>query len=559
MLARKVGKWDREADVVVVGSGGAALTAAVTAAAGGAQVAVLEKSDKVGGTTGVSGGVLWIPANHHMKEVGVEDSPEEALRYIRRLTMGREPDPALIEDFVATGGEVVQWLEDNTPVRMFATKWFADYYADMPGGKREGRSLEPRVFEARTHLGDWVPRVRISPYEPLLTMEEKFSLGLSGELLEKRPVEEVIAERARSGAAVIGGAFISMLLKGCLDRGATVLTKTPGRELVVDDDGRVVGVRAESAGASVLIGARRGVVLAAGGYEWNPELVKSFLTVPSLAPLSPPFNEGDALVMALEAGAAVANMNSAWWFPAMRDPTMTYEGKPLYHLGAGRNVAGTIVVNKHGRRFANEGTTYQDYPKSLMAYDPVAVDFPNESPVWMIFDQRTKDSQVLLNIMPGQPAPDWVTRAASIRGLAELIGVPPDTLVETLEHFNANASRGVDPDFHRATVYWENFLAGGPSPAANLAPINAPPFYALPIYLGALGTNGGLRIDVDGRVRSLRGGIIEGLYAAGNTTANIFGSMYPAGGATIGPGVVFGHHAGRHAAANKVAKSGQVG
>ena len=112
--------------------------------------------------------------------------------------------------------------------------------------------------------------------------------------------------------------------------------------------------------------------------------------------------------MGLEAGAAMANMNSAWWFPAMRDPTMNYEGKPLYHLGAGRNVAGTIVVNKHGRRFANEGTTYQDYPKSLMTYDPVAVEFPNESPVWMIFDQRTKDSQVLLNIMPGQPAPEWV-------------------------------------------------------------------------------------------------------------------------------------------------------
>jgi 3-oxosteroid 1-dehydrogenase len=554
MLARKVTKWDRTADVVVAGSGGAALTAAVTAAAGGVQVMVLEKSDKVGGTTGVSGGVLWIPANHHMKEVGVEDSPEEALRYIRRLTMGREPDPALIDDFVATGGDVVQWLEDNTPVRMFPTKWFADYYADLPGGKREGRSLEPRVFEARTQLGDWAARVRTSPYEPLLTMEEKFSLGLNGKLLEDRSVEEVCAERARSGAAVIGGAFISMLLKGCLDRGATVLTTTPARELVLDDDGRVVGVRAESGGGSVTIGARRGVVLAAGGYEWNPELVKSFLTVPSLAALSPPFNEGDGLIMGMEAGAAVANMNSAWWFPAMRDPTMTYEGKPLYHLGAGRNVAGTIVVNKYGRRFANEGTTYQDYPKSLMAYDPVRVDFPNESPVWMIFDQHTKDTQVILNLMPGQAAPDWVIRSRSIRGLAELIGVPGDNLVETLERFNANAARGVDPDFHRATVYWENFLAGGPSPAANLAPINTPPFYALPIYLGALGTNGGLRIDVDGRVRSLRGGIIEGLYAAGNTTANIFGSMYPAGGATIGPGVVFGHHAGRHAASNKPAK-----
>lgn len=554
MLLRNIKRWDRIVDVVVVGSGGAALTAAVTAAAGGAQVAVVEKSSKVGGTTGVSGGVPWIIANHHMKELGVEDSPEEGLRYIRRLTMGREPDPALIDDFVATGADVIAWLEANTPVKMFAPKWFSDYYADMPGGKREGRSLEPCVFEAREQLGDWAQRVRVSPYEPLLTMEEKFSLGLNGALRDGRPVEEVIAARARSGAAVIGGALVSMLLKGCLDRGASVLTETPARELVADDDGRIVGVRAESGGGSTLIGARRGVVLAAGGYEWNPELVRSFLALPSIAPLSPPFNEGDALIMGLEAGAAVANMNSAWWFPAMRDPTMTYEGKPLYHLGAGRNVAGTIVVNKHGRRFANEGTTYQDYPKNLLTYDPVTVDFPNESPVWMIFDQRTKDGQVLLNMMPGQPAPDWVTRADTIRGLAELVGVNPGTLAETVERFNANAARGVDPDFHRGTVYWENFLAGGASAAANIGPINKPPFYAVPIYLGALGTNGGLRIDIDGRVRSLRGGIIEGLYAAGNTTANIFGGMYPAGGATIGPGVVFGHHAGRHAAKNAIAK-----
>ncbi len=554
MLLHNVKNWDQVVDVAVVGSGGAALTAAVTAAAGGAKVAVLEKSSKVGGTTGVSGGVPWIIANHHMKELGVEDSPEEGLRYIRRLTMGREPDPALIDDFVATGAEVIAWLEANTPVKMFAPKWFADYYADLPGGKPEGRSLEPQVFEARAQLGDWAQRVRTSPYEPLLTMEEKFSLGLSGALRDGRPVEEVIAARARSGAAVIGGAFVSMLLKGCLDRGASVLTETPARELVADDHGRIIGVRAETKGGSTLIGARRGVVLAAGGYEWNPELVRSFLALPSIAPLTPPFNEGDALIMGLEAGAAVANMNSAWWFPAMRDPTMNYEGKPLYHLGAGRNVAGTIVVNKHGRRFANEGTTYQDYPKSLMTYDPVAVEFPNESPVWMIFDQRTKDSQVLLNLMPGQPAPDWVTRADTVRGLAALIGVDSGGLVETVERFNTNAAKGVDPDFHRGTVYWENFLAGGASAAANIGPIQTAPFYALPIYLGTLGTNGGLRIDIDGRVRSLRGGIIEGLYAAGNTTANIFGGMYPAGGATIGPGVVFGHHAGRHAATHSVAK-----
>ena len=555
MLARDVKKWDRIVDVAVVGSGGAALTAAVSAAAGGAEVVVLEKSDKIGGTTGVSGGVLWLPGNHHMSELEVTDSPEEALQYIRRVTLGREPDPVLPEVFVNEGPQALAWLEANTPVRMFASKWFADYFGDLPGGKRQGRSIEPTVFDAAGQLGEWAKRLRTSPVEPLLTQQEKFELAITGSLLSGRPLAEVLAERTLSGAAVSGTALNGMLLKGLLDRGGTVMLGSPGRELVTDDDRRVVGLRAESAGCSIFVGARRGVVLAAGGYEWNAELVRSFLSVPALAPLTPPFNEGDALIMALEVGAAVANMNSAWWYPAMRDPTISYEGKPLYQIGAGRNVAGTIVVNRHGRRFANEGTTYQDFPKTFLTFDPVTVDFPNQTPVWMIFDQRTKDAQYIVNVAPGNPAPEWMTRAGTITALAESIGVDARALTETVERFNSNTAKGVDPDFHRGTVYWENFLGNGPTAASSLAPISTPPFYAVPIYLGALGTNGGVRIDAAGRVRSMRGGMVEGLYAAGNTAANIFGPAYPGGGATIGPGVVFGYLAGRHAAANPIAKT----
>jgi succinate dehydrogenase/fumarate reductase flavoprotein subunit len=286
------------------------------------------------------------------------------------------------------------------------------------------------------------------------------------------------------------------------------------------------------------------VVLACGGYEWNAELVKAFLPVPEVVPLSPPGNDGDGLLMGLEAGAAVGNMTSAWWYPAMRDPSMSYEGHPLYHLGAGRNLPGVIVVNRHGRRFVNEGTTYMDMPKTFVTFDPVALEFPNQAPVWMIFDRRVKDHQIVLNVFPEQPAPDWMPRADTLEALAKEIGVDGDGLADTVSRFNEHVAAGRDPDFGRGTFFWENFMQGGPTAATSLRSIEEPPFYALPIYHGVLGTNGGLRIDHRARVLAARGGVIDGLYAAGNATANVFGPAYPGGGATIGPALTFGYLAG---------------
>jgi succinate dehydrogenase/fumarate reductase flavoprotein subunit len=353
---------------------------------------------------------------------------------------------------------------------------------------------------------------------------------------------ELITDRMKQGIFTMGAALVAALLRGALDRGVEVVTGARGQQLVTDDVGRVVGLKVND---NQLINARRGVVLACGGYEWNAELVKAFLPVPEVVPLSPPGNEGDGLIMGLEAGAALGNMGSAWWYPAMRDPTMSYEGQPLYHLGAGRNLAGVIVVNRHGRRFVNEGTTYQDMPRAFLTYDPVALDYPNQAPVWMIFDRRVKDRQLVLNIYPNQPAPDWVARADTLEGLAKEIGIDGDGLAETVSRFNQYVEAGHDPDFARGTFFWENFMEGGPTPATSLRRIDEPPFYALPIYHGVLGTNGGLRIDSRARVRALRGGVIDGLYAAGNVTASVFGPAYPGGGATLGPALTFGYLAGR--------------
>ena len=538
MPAKIPSRWDREVDVVVLGSGAAGLTAATLAHDGGATVLLLEKALLLGGTTGISGGMSWVPLNTHMADVGVSDSREEALDYLRGLTMGKHPDDRLLEVFVDTAAEAMEYLEAHTPLRMYAPTFFSDYYADRPGGKPRGRSIESRPYDGR-QLGDWAMKVRKSPVFPPITMEE-------GAVSDPAQIDAgLIAKRYEEGILTMGAALVASLLKGLLDRGVELLTETPGEELVVTDDGAVAGVRALRGGKDFFAGARKGVVLASGGFEWNSELVRTFLKGEITHPLTPPDNDGDGLIMAMEVGAALGNMSEAWWYPAMQDPTIEYEGRPLNQLGSGRNMAGSIIVNKRGKRFVNEGTTYMDMPKSFYVFDQVAQDYPNMPPVWMIFDSKLKNRASILTMKPGEEAPSWVDQAPTLRELANRIGVDPDGLEATVERFNGYAAEGVDPDFHRGTFYFENFTGGGADPKTSLAPISNPPFYALPIYYGALGTNGGPRINENGQVYDLRGRLILGLYAAGNVAAGVFGPAYPAGGATIGPAMTFGYLAGK--------------
>jgi 3-oxosteroid 1-dehydrogenase len=246
-------------------------------------------------------------------------------------------------------------------------------------------------------------------------------------------------------------------------------------------------------------------------------------------------------------------MGGFWGQPALLEPGATYEGRPMFQMGSARSNPGSILVNKHGRRFANEGVAYQDLPKVFGTFDPVAIDYPNEAPVWLVFDQRVKDTMVILpTVLPGQPAPDWILRADTVRGLAAAIDVDPDALDETVARYNAQAAEGGDPDFGRGTTWFEGFMTGGPRPEHCVVPLRTPPYYAVQLHNGALGTCGGPLIDRDGRVRRWDGGgdggVIAGLYAAGNAAANVFGPAYPGGGATIGPALTFGALAGRHAA-----------
>jgi 3-oxosteroid 1-dehydrogenase len=541
MVCRNEIKWDLETDVVVLGSGGAALTSAILASDQGASVIILEKADQIGGTTAFSGGIPWIPMNRYMKEQGLTDSKEEARQLIGHLTGGKEPDPELIDVFIDNGWKMIDYLYEKTPVHFAVPRGYGDYYANLPGGKNEGRSLDPLPFSLN-ELGEWADKIRRNPIFPPLTLEE-------GGASDPGDIDfNIVAERMEKNITTMGRALAGSLFKAVLDRNIETLIKTPGKELVMNDEGEVIGVRAKRNGSDFYVGARKGVIIATGGFEWNKELVRSFLKGQITHPQSPATNEGDGLIMAMEAGASLANMGEAWWSPAFVDPTIEYEGK-VYNMidSQARTMANSIIVNRHGKRFANEGATYMDFPKSFYTYDQVTQSWPNEPPVWLIFDQQLKDRALIVTMAPGEPAPDWVDQANTIRELAEKIGVDPDGLEKTVENFNKHAVNAEDPEFNRGTLHFEKFATRFAGPQANIGPIKKGPFYALPIYYGSLGTNGGPRINEHGQVISLRGKAIPGLYSAGNAAMGILGAAYPGAGGTIGPALTFGYLAGIHA------------
>lgn len=537
MPAKKPAQWHEEVDVVVLGTGGAAFTSAILAADQGAKVLMLEKTHQIGGTTAFSGGVPWIPMNRYMKEAGIEDSREDAVNFIKRLTQGKEPNPALIDVFVDNGHAMIDYLHEHTPVRFSVPGIYSEYYAHLPEALHTStRSLDPDPFDLNT-IGEWGSLVRQNPLFPPLTLAEGGAIGNID--------FTVVAQRMENNIVTMGRSLIASLLKGALDRGIEIRINTPGKELVIDDNGNVIGVVAEKDGEKIYIGARKGVVLASGGYEWNKELVKTFLKGEITHPMSPPGNEGDALIMSMEAGAALGNMSEAWWYPSMQDPTFEYEGHIINQTGSGRMGPNSIMVNKYGKRFVHEGTTYNDLPRAFYEFDPVKLEYPNEPPVWMVFDQQLKDSTMIITMMPGESAPDWVDQASTLTELAEKIGVDSAGLEATVARWNEHCDNGVDPDFHRGTTHFENILDGGGNVEANLGRIEKAPFYAVPVNFGALGTNGGPKINEQGQVINLRGNVIEGLYAAGNAAMSILGPIYPGAGGTIGPGMTMGYILGK--------------
>ncbi|WP_404482097.1 FAD-dependent oxidoreductase [Novosphingobium sp. BL-52-GroH] len=540
-------------DVVVLGSGAAGMTAALTAAEHGASVLVVEKGEKLGGTSAWSGGQIWIPCNPHQQAYGKDDSREKALTYLESMSNGLI-EPAMAEAYVDGGVEMVAFLEQNTPVQFMVVPHFPDYHPEQPGAaSRGGRTLECAVYPYG-ELGEWRDKVEVSPY---YWPHVYFTVGetsLAQAVPDPLPPEEA-RRRAENDERGLGHALVGRLLRGCLDRGVEFLLGTGGKDLVIEN-GAITGVTLDD-------GTRLdtpNLVIATGGFEHDEAFKTAFLRGPLTSPVSIRTNTGDGLRMAMKAGAMLSSMREAWWMPVVEAP-LNPMGRMLFT--GERTLPGTIMVNRTGKRFTNEAANYNAFGAAFHVQDLNTCSWAN-LPAWCVFNQSFYDkwgfldAQLIGTADAGEhtktPA-DWIARGDTLDELSETLGIPAGALEATVARWNTMVENGRDEDFGRGESYYDLYW-GDPahkgSKEATLGKLEGGPWYAAEVKSGALGTKGGPKTDTLGRVIDLDGRPIGGLYAAGNAMGSMMGMTYGGGGGTLGPGMVFGYLAGRHAAQRNV-------
>jgi 3-oxosteroid 1-dehydrogenase len=494
--------------VAVIGSGAAGLSAALAARLGGADVTVYERGERLGGTTALSGGNGWFPANRFLPD----DTPELALAYLRAISLGDANDE-LLQVFVREASGAVDWLEAHTPIEWQPIP-YSDYHAHLEGGREQGgRTLEPQPILPTPRVKDLL-RDAPNVSAPITYAE------LAGGDIDR----EGLKARMDQGIVTMGRGLLAALLEACLEAGVKIQAGVRVRALPEAD----------------------AVVLATGGFERDPELSRAFLRGPLLAPVGAPTAEGDGLRMAMAAGAALGNMSEAWWCPAYMLPGETIDGVPMARLIlTERARPGSLIVDGSGKRFIDEAQNYSDFGRTMLNFEATSFSFPHV-PAWLVFDAAYRGRYRLGPLGRRDPDPAWLARGETPAELADAIGVPPAALEETIERFNAGAARGEDPDFGRGSFPYDRFIG-------ELGPLTGGPYFALELLPGALSTKGGPKTDADGRVLSADGSgdPIEGLYAAGNVAASLYGFAYPGAGGTLGPVLTFGLRAGVAAAADR--------
>lgn len=534
----------KETDVIILGTGAAGMAAALAAHETGAEVLLVEKHERVGGTSAISGGVIWVADNPRMRAAGMADSRADALAYFRSLDHGDLVDET-IEAFVDSGPEALAFLESIDALSVSVLPGYPDYYTDRPGAKPQGsRALDHDLFDL-DELGDWASKIyAIEEPKPLMLRETP--IGGATEMVSAAVMGERMAQRQCG----FGQAMVARLLKACLARGITPMLGVTAKALL-RDGGRITGIEAEQDGVTLTLKARRGVIIATGGFEWDEEMRQTFLRGPITAPASPPTATGEGLQLAMAAGAKLGNMTSAWWAPTLvapDEPWASGEQRGQILL-IERTVPHSIMVNRKAERFCNEAANYSALGGVFHQFDPANYDYLN-LPAYLIFDAQYAARYPLGTRMPGQPIPDWVMRAETLEGLAAQMGLDPSTLTETVARFNVHADAGHDPDFGRGTSAYDHFYGdrSRSGTAVTLGAIREAPFYAVEVHSGLLGTNGGPRTDGAGRVLGHDGAVIPGLLGAGNAIACPTGGIYAGAGGTLGPALTFGYLAGRAAA-----------
>ena len=493
-------QWDLEADVVLVGTG-TGLVGGLVAAVSGARVVALEKRAVVGGSTGHSGGVVWIPNNGVMRREGISDSRDAALRYLTHLAQ-EQASPSLVEAFLDAGPAMVDFVEAHTPISWRVSRIMgetADYHPEWPGALPRGRSLEP-----------------------------------------------VVDRQGLYGPELIDG-----LRRGFEAAGGEILLETPAQRLILrtGQDGRreVVGVAALRDGRPFLVRARRGVHLAAGGFDWDFEMKRHVLRGPTIYTLGAGGNTGDGIKMAMAAGADLRNMNEVWGITAYKG-----EAEPLreHRMGATLNAeiekrfAGSIIVNARGERFQNEAADYDSTWRSYFTWENWGELGYRNLPAFLLFDAKPRRERTVAGLGADSPLPGWVAEAPSLSELAAKLGIDAEGLTRTVARFNVYAREHRDPDFHRGESRYDRY--GLEDKGITLAPLEEPPFFGTEIVAADLGTCGGARVNARAQVLDPFGEAIAGLYASGNNAGvGSPGSSYGGGGGTIGPAMAFAYLAGR--------------
>jgi 3-oxosteroid 1-dehydrogenase len=544
--------WDTSVDLAIVGSGGGGLIAAMAAIDAGLEPLVLEKLAVVGGSTGMSGGMIWIPNNPLMRAKGIADSHDDGMAYLADVVgdVGPCSSPARRDMFLWAGYEMISFMQ-RKGVRLVRSDRYSDYYPNHKGGNAAGRAVEGVPFDS-AELGAW--RDKLQP-----GFSTSFGLVvLTNELREvqyfnRSPRSFAIAARVflRSTLARLrrqtlltnGASLIGQMMKVLLAQNAAVWTNAASEDLIVED-GRVVGVRVIRDGSPVLVEARKGVLLAAGGFAHNAAMRRKYSAEqPNEAEwsIANAGDTGEVLEAAMRLGAKTDLLDEAWWLPS---PVMALGASSL---GAARQRPGTIFVDSAGKRFCNESNSYVEVGKAMYADEAV--------PCWLIFDDGYRRRySFTTSSLPGQMPQKWIDdglirKADTLEDLARQIGVDPTGLAATVRRFNGNAAKGIDPDFGRGQSAYNDCLGDpGFKPNAALGALDRAPYYATQIYPSDVGTCGGLVTDEFAQVLDESDQPIPGLYATGNITATVMGRTYPGAGASIGNTMVFGFVAARHAA-----------
>jgi succinate dehydrogenase/fumarate reductase flavoprotein subunit len=558
-----------QCDLLVIGSGAGGLSTAITAKKHGLDVIVVEKEEYFGGTTAFSGGVLWIPGNPHGKRDGVKNSREAVVTYLKNQT-GEFYDEAAVNAFLENAPQMVEWFERETEVK-FVPTLYPDYHPDAPGGVDIGRSILAAPYNAR-NLGAEIGRLR-PPLTTITFIGMMFNSSnadlkhffnatkslVSAAYVGKRLTSHFkdLALYRRGVQITSGNALAARLAKTCFDLGIPIHTNAEARELLTSD-GKVTGALVRGKHEDMRITARRGVVLACGGYPHDvARITKNYPHLrrggEHLSPV-PTGNTGDGLKLAESVGGKVdirfKGEGAAAWMPVSRVPLSGGKFGVFPHL-LDRYKPGIIGVLRNGKRFTNESNSYHDVGAAMIE----ACKDQKETAMWLVCDQAAMSKYGLGYAKPA-PMPlgslirkGYLFKGNTLAELAENAGIDAAGLEATVREYNVGAERGEDHQFGRGTTSFNRYLADPDNkPNPCVAPIGAGPYYAVKVIMGDLGTFDGIKTTAVGQVLKANGDIVPGLYAVGNDRASIMGGNYPGAGITLGPNLTFGYITGRFVA-----------